>query len=91
MTMESLVRLAIVKADDPLAAAYVAHNQIAASELPTLHGALCGLGLGTTPESRSELVVVDKPTSAQIRKSIRPEYLVSCLDGRSYKMLKRQI
>jgi len=78
-----------------LAAAYVAHNHVAASELPTLlttlHGALCGLGTGTTPESRSESVVDDKPTPAQIRKSVHPDYLISFLDGRPYKTLKRHL
>jgi predicted transcriptional regulator len=78
-----------------LAAAYVTHNHVSASELPTLlitlHGALCGLKTGPTPDLRPEPVAVDKPTPAQIRRSINQDHLVSFLDGRTYKTLKRHL
>jgi len=69
-----------------LAAAYVAYNHVAASELPTLlttlHGVLCGLG-GHGP--------VTRPTPAQIRASIQPDAIISFEDGRPYKVLRRHL
>ncbi|MCJ2092102.1 MucR family transcriptional regulator [Methylobacterium sp. J-072] len=69
-----------------LAAAYVAHNHVAASELPalltTLHGALCGLGHANAAH---------RPTPAQIRASIGPDALISFEDGRPYKTLRRHL
>ncbi|MCJ2143704.1 MucR family transcriptional regulator [Methylobacterium sp. E-066] len=69
-----------------LAAAYVAHNHVAASELPTLlttlHGALCGLGHANAAH---------RPTPAQIRASIQPDALISFEDGRPYKVLRRHL
>lgn len=35
--------------------------------------------------------VVEKPTPAQIRKSITPDALISFIDGKQYKMLKRHL
>ncbi|WP_238231574.1 MULTISPECIES: MucR family transcriptional regulator [Methylobacterium] len=34
---------------------------------------------------------VDKPTPAQVRKSITPDALVSFVDGKSHKTLKRHL
>ena len=78
-----------------VAMAYVAHNHVGPTELPTLlttlHAVLCRLGTGTAPEVRSTPVVTERPTPAQIRKSVRPDGLVSFVDGRSYKTLKRHL
>ena len=80
-----------------IAAAYVTRNRVAAADVPllltTLHGALCGLragsvGAGATPAPTPAL---ERPSGAQIRKSIRPDGLVSFVDGRSYKTLKRHL
>jgi len=69
-----------------LAAAYVAHNHVAASELPTLlttlHGALYGLGQANA---------ANRPTLAQIRASIQPDAIISFEDGRPYKVLRRHL
>jgi predicted transcriptional regulator len=35
--------------------------------------------------------LVEKPTPAQIRKSITPEALISFIDGKPYKTLKRHL
>ena len=73
--------------------AFVAKNHISPAELPALiasvHGALAGLAYGTstTPvEAPSELA-----TPAQIRKSITPDALISFIDGKPYKTLKRHL
>ncbi|MGU3387177.1 MucR family transcriptional regulator [Methylobacterium sp. D53M] len=75
-----------------IVSAYVSNNSIAATDLPGLlngiHAALRCLdgGLGA-PATES----IKRPTPAQIRKSIRPDGLVSFIDGKSYKTLKRHL
>ncbi|MBP1180012.1 MucR family transcriptional regulator [Methylobacterium sp. PvR107] len=76
-----------------IVASYVRGNHVAASDLPGLirsvHGTLVGLVSGATavpsPESTEKL------TPAQIKKSITPDALISFIDGRSYKTLKRHL
>jgi predicted transcriptional regulator len=79
-----------------LVAAYVSNNRVSATELPaligTIHTALNGIASGTaTGGATSTDEEIEKPTAAQIRKSIRPDGLVSFIDGRSYKTLKRHL
>jgi predicted transcriptional regulator len=73
--------------------AYVSHNPLPASELPGLlravHAALTHLGTGApavTAEAPSE-----KPSPAAIRKSVTPDHLISFIDGKRYKTLKRHL
>ena len=72
--------------------AYVANNPVAAAELPALlasvHGALKRLAGGASQASEEQ---VEKPTPAQVRKSITPEALISFIDGKPYKTLKRHL
>ncbi|WP_336491520.1 MucR family transcriptional regulator [Methylobacterium nigriterrae] len=74
-----------------LVSAYVARNHVAAGELPnlihTVHASLVGLSQPKPPSSEA----VEKPTSAQIKKSIRSDALVSFIDGKAYKTLKRHL
>lgn len=73
-----------------IVAAFASNNKVEAEHLPTLilsvHQALSGT---TTPVV--EETTVDRPTSAQIRKSIKPEGLVSFEDGKTYKSLRRHL
>jgi predicted transcriptional regulator len=76
-----------------IVAAYVANNPVRPADLPdlilTVHAALNGLVNGTAgaaPEAE-----IEKPTAAQIRKSVMPDCIVSFLDGKSYKTLKRHL
>jgi predicted transcriptional regulator len=73
-----------------IVAAYVSQNRLAPSELEALiksvHRALTSLG-----QEPAELERVEKPSPAAIRRSIRPDGLVSFIDGRTYKMLKRHL
>ncbi|MHB2210878.1 Ros/MucR family transcriptional regulator [Methylobacterium sp. CM6257] len=80
-----------------LVAAYVSNNPVPASELPALiarvHGAIAGLVSGTVtaesgPVAQTE---VEKPSPAQIRKSVRHDGIVSFIDGKTYKTLKRHL
>lgn len=74
-----------------IVSAYVSNNRVSPVELPalltTMHAALISLGSPTTPADAG----ADKPTPAQIRKSIRPDGLVSFIDGKSYKTLRRHL
>ena len=74
-----------------LVSAFVSNNNVPVSELPALiasvHAALAGLG----NEAPAEPVGPEKPTPAQIRKSITPDALISFEDGRSYKTLRRHL
>lgn len=73
-------------------AAYVSANDVAIDELPGLiasvHGAFSGV---STAAESDEARAVDLPTPAQIRKSITPEALISFIDGRPYRTLKRHV
>jgi predicted transcriptional regulator len=74
-----------------IVAHYVAHNHVDVDQLPTLinriNAALRGLH---EPQPKAQATSV-KATAAQIRKSIKPDGLISFLDGKSYKTLKRHL
>src|SRR3954467_12087356 len=76
-----------------IVSAYVANNPVPAAELSALignvHTALNGLAKG--PASVSAAAEVEKATPAQIRKSITPDALISFIDGKPYKTLKRHL
>ena len=72
-------------------AAYVSNNRVPVAELPKLiamvHTAVDSLSnkaAAAEPEA-------DKPTPVQIRKSITHDALVSFIDGKRYKTLKRHL
>ena len=81
-----------IVATGDIVAAYVSHNHVAAADLPnliaTVHQTLGALG-NTAPVAQEE--AVEKPSAAQIRKSIQHEAIISFLDGRRYKTLKRHL
>ncbi len=73
-----------------IVSAHVANNAVHTAEVSTLiaavHKALSGLG---TPEAP---VAQEKPKGAvTARASIKPTHLVSMIDGKPYKMLRRHI
>ncbi|TXN71453.1 MucR family transcriptional regulator [Methylobacterium sp. WL6] len=74
-----------------LVAAYVSNNNVPVSELPALltnvHAALVGLSNG----AKAEPAGPEKPTSAQIRKSVTPNGMISFEDGRTYKTMRRHL
>jgi predicted transcriptional regulator len=75
-----------------IVAAYVSNNSVPAAELPSLivgiHRALNDLGNGTSQNDGEQ---IEKPTPARIRKSIAPDALISFIDGKAYKTLKRHL
>ncbi|MCJ2054036.1 MucR family transcriptional regulator, partial [Methylobacterium sp. J-070] len=74
-----------------IVSAYVSKNSVRPADMAELiastHAALTGLGTSAA----SAAPAVDKPTPAQIRKSITPDALISFLDGKPYKTLKRHL
>lgn len=80
-----------------IVSAYVSNNHVAPADLPSLiaivHIAIKGLATGEagTDEAGTGAAGSEKPTPAQIRKSIRPEGLISFIDGKPYKTLKRHL
>ncbi|MDP4023658.1 MucR family transcriptional regulator [Methylobacterium sp. NEAU 140] len=82
--------LSFIEQATDIVSAYVSNNSVPVGELPTLlagvHAALVKL---SAPEAAVE--VADKPSSAQVRKSITPDALISFIDGKPYKTLKRHL
>jgi predicted transcriptional regulator len=86
MAIENEVFIALA-AD--IVAAYVSNNAVASADvggmIQNVYGALEKLGAPVE-------AVQEKPTGAvSIRASVKPEYLVSMIDGKRYKMLKRHL
>ena len=77
-----------------LVVAYVSNNHVAAADLPALisivYAAIRGFGANG---ANAELTAStdEKATPAEVRKSIRSDELVSFIDGKSYKTLKRHL
>jgi len=76
-----------------LVAAYVSNNHVARVDLPvliaTVQSALSGISGNLAPSSTRNDPGL--PTPAQIRKSITPDALISFIDGKPYKVLKRHL
>lgn len=70
--------------------AYVRNNHLPGAILPdlirTVHQTLLSLGTTAPPAPESA-----RPTPAEVRKSITPDALISFIDGRPYKTLKRHL
>ena len=84
----------LIAAATEIAAAYVSRNHVAAADLPALivkiHTALTALILpahADAPEPEDKR----RPTPSQVRKSITDDALISFIDGKRYKTLKRHI
>jgi predicted transcriptional regulator len=75
-----------------IVAAFVSSNSIRASELPNLlvqvHGAFVSLSETPAAEAGTEIA---KVTPAQIKKSVTPDALISFVDGKPYRTLKRHL
>lgn len=72
-----------------IVAAHVSSNSVSVGDVSTLiatvHSALSGLNKPAEP-------VEEKPKGAvSIRASVKPDHLVSMIDGKRYKMLKRHL
>ncbi|GJE74796.1 MAG: MucR family transcriptional regulator [Methylobacteriaceae bacterium] len=74
-----------------LVSAYVSNNSLPSAELAALigqvHAALTSLSAPQAPKEEE----IEKPSAAQIKKSITPDALISFIDGKPYKTLKRHL
>jgi predicted transcriptional regulator len=77
-----------------LVAAYVTHNHVASADLPaviaSVHAAIARLS-SPAPVADPPVEAVALPTATQVRKSVQHDGIVSFLDGKSYKTLKRHL
>ena len=75
-----------------IVANYVSNYTLAPAEVASLisatHAALASAGDGS---SEPEAAPVERPTAAQVRRSVSEKGIVSFLDGRTYKTLKRHL
>ncbi|MFC6743564.1 MucR family transcriptional regulator [Methylobacterium tardum] len=87
--MDQAVNFTQLAAD--IVSAYVSNNPVRPADLPELlgsvHAALSGLNQG----GENATAPVEKLTSAQIRKSITHDALISFEDGKPYKTLRRHL
>lgn len=71
---------------------YLANNKLAAGEVAALiastHAALVATSGGA---GEPEAEPVDKPTAAQVRRSVSEKGIVSFVDGKTYQSLKRHL
>jgi len=75
-----------------IVAAYVSNNSVPPAALPELMASVHGtLAVLTGRPQADAPPAVEQPTPAQIRKSVQEDGIVSFIDGRSYKTLKRHL
>ncbi|MFE1601982.1 MucR family transcriptional regulator [Methylobacterium sp. ID0610] len=74
-----------------IVSAYVSKNNVPSAELPALirsvYDTLCNIGKPAAPAADE----APKATPAQVRKSITVDHLISFIDGKPYKSLKRHL
>lgn len=89
MTETATLDLTAITAD--IVSAYVSNNSLRPSDLPELlvqvHGSLASLSAPPAASNNE----AERATPAQIRKSITPDALISFVDGKPYKSLKRHL
>ena len=73
-----------------IVAAYVAHNSVAATDLPAFIASVHAALLATSGKAEPALITIKMPAVA-IRRSIQPDFLVCLEDGRKFKSLKRHL
>ncbi|GJE60275.1 MucR family transcriptional regulator [Methylobacterium trifolii] len=87
----STVQIDLIELAIDIVSAYVSNNPVPTTELAslirTVHASLSNLGATTADEKPA----VEKPSAAQIRKSITPEHIFSFEDGKGYKSLRRHL
>ncbi len=75
-----------------IVAAYVSHNHVAPGDVPAViaivHQSLVRLGSGEAVQTEK---APDTPNASQIRRSVQQDRIISFIDGKSYKTLKRHL
>jgi predicted transcriptional regulator len=77
-----------------IVSAYISNNHVASADLPSLignvHAAISALAPAPANAQAAE-PAIEKLTSAQIRKSVTRDAIISFIDGKGYKTLKRHL
>lgn len=82
----------IHKGASVIVAAYVTNNRVPQSELPVLIALVAdALTAAATSRLQSASAKVPKPTKGEIEKSIQRDSLISFVDGKPYKALRRHL
>lgn len=80
----------MIEMTSQITAAFVGHNTTAISDLPmviaSVHGALSGLGQAPAAPEPAKI-----EPAVSVRSSIKPHALISLIDGKPYKMLRRHL
>lgn len=71
--------------------AYLSKNHVPVSDLPILLSGVHSALVSLNRDSDVTEPAVERPTLAQIRKSIQHDTLISFIDGKPYKTLKRHL
>ena len=71
-----------------IAAAYVAGNQIEPGEVP---GLITGIYAALDKPAVAPTIEPTYEPAVSIRSSVKPDHLISLIDGKPYKMLKRHL
>jgi predicted transcriptional regulator len=74
-----------------IVANYVSGNKVGSSELTSLIKSVFQTRSTVDAPQTEAPPAVEKPSAGQIRKSIKPDGLVSFEDGKTYKTLKRHL
>lgn len=74
-----------------LVSAYVSNNSLPSAELPALITQVYAALVSLSAPQAAEEEEVERATPAQIKKSITPDALISFIDGKPYKTLKRHL
>lgn len=94
MSDETTVTLSnLIEITSEIVAAYVSNNSVRSSDLTeviaSVHAAVAGLARGDVAVAEAD--TFEKPSPAQVRRSIAHDGITSFIDGRSYKTLKRHL
>lgn len=87
-TEQRTIHIAIIA---EIASAYVSRNHVQVADLPALISSVYVGLIGFGKPTGAEGPTYEKVTPAQIKKSIRHKALISFIDGKSYKTLKRHL
>ena len=85
----------IIELTADIVAAYISNNSVPVAGLPGLIHSVRRTVLGLTSGGVPNAVITDadmeRPNPAQIRKSVQHHGIVSFIDGKTYKTLKRHL
>lgn len=76
-----------------IVAAYVSNNHVQAGDLPKLLASVHASARAAAQDGAAPVVTstIEKPSAAEIRRSVGRDALISFEDGKSYKTLKRHL